>query len=189
MSTDKVWLQNLGTGKYGERLFKNLALQNGFEVEDKTEDKSYFEKDIDFIISKSDIKTTCEVKSCNLIWRTGNFVVEKTEDVERNKKGWYYKSEADLFIHVDIRNEIIRIFEFKHLREFIELMLWENENKQRNTTCKLWVVPQYDYASDYSNRKIERLNWIINMGKFIKWNQKNGYFYEQYDLSDLEINF
>jgi len=67
-------------------------------------------------------------------------------------------------------------------------MLWENENKQKITTCKLWVVTQYDDANDYSNRKIERLNWIINMGKFIKWNKRKGYLYEQYDLSDLEVN-
>jgi hypothetical protein len=188
MSLDRVWYENQKTGKYGENLFKTWALQDGFDVEDKTEDESYFELDIDYILKKCNYKVSCEVKSCNRICETGNFIVEKMEDIENNKLGWYYKSKAELFVHVDARNEIIRLFKFENLREFVERMILEDENKFEITTCKLKYFIQSDKSSDYSNRIIKRYNWIINMDKFISWNKKNNYFYKQYDLSDLEVN-
>lgn len=188
MSLDRVWNENQKTGKYGEKLFKGFAIQKGFAVEDKTEDESYFELEIDYILRKCNYEVSCEVKSCNRIWETGNFIVEKMEDIEKNKLGWYYKSKSEMYIHVDVHNEIIRLFQFKHLREFVEQMIFENENGLDINTCELKYYIQSERSSDHSNRIIKRYNWIINMDKFIKWTQKNGYFYKQYDLSDLKVN-
>jgi len=188
MSLDRVWNENQKTGTYGERLFKKFAVQKGFTVEDKTEDELYFDIDIDYILKKCNYEVSCEVKSCNRICETGNFIVEKMEDIDNNKLGWYYKSKAELFVHVDVRNEIIRIFKFKNLREFVDLMLLEDENKYEITTCRQRHFIQSDRSSDYSNRMINRYNWIINMDKFISWNKNNKYFFKQYDLSNLDIS-
>lgn len=188
MSLDRVWNENQKTGKYGENLFKTWALQDGFAVEDKTEDESYYEKDIDFILKKNNYEVSCEVKSCNRIWETGNFIVEKMEDIEKDKKGWYYKSQAELFVHVDVHNEIIRIFRFEQLRKFVEQMVLENGNNYEISTCKLKKWIQHEKSSDISKRIINRYNWIVSMDKFITWNKNKNYFFRQYDLSNFDVS-
>jgi len=82
-------------GRSGEIDFIRYCQQRSLRVVDVTQDKKYQKIDVDFIVNGYYV----ELKTDNLIYKTGNFPIElihhrKTGD----RQGWYYYTEAKYII-------------------------------------------------------------------------------------------
>ena len=106
-------------GKQGELLFKQIMEGRNYQVEDVSNNPSYWYKDIDFIITSP---TTGEVKSFEVKWdscigRTGNLYLELTNVHSKGGKGWFNFCEADYIAYGDAAARIFYIIPLLELRK------------------------------------------------------------------------
>jgi peptidyl-tRNA hydrolase len=59
-------------------------------VEDVSDNKEYFDKDIDLIAVSGNEKLLVEVKSDSRMNNTGNAVIELVSNYATGRKGWFY---------------------------------------------------------------------------------------------------
>lgn len=106
-------------GSIGEEFVKELAISNGYEVIDVADNPDYFDKGYDLIIRKGDKELHLEVKTDNLMCRTGNICLETISNVETGKKGWYKTMADDTIIcFFDAVNERLYCCSGKKLRHY-----------------------------------------------------------------------
>lgn len=75
----------------GERLFSEIMQSRDYIVEDVSNNPSYWEKDIDFIVTspRSGLTKSFEVKWDSCINATGNLYLELTNVHSKGGRGWY----------------------------------------------------------------------------------------------------
>lgn len=106
-------------GKRGEKLFAERMSAKGYIVEDVSDNPSFWNKDIDFIIESPYTGTvkTMEVKYDSRINRTGNLYLELTNIHSQGGKGWYKFCEADVLAYGDAQTDIFYMIPVEKLRE------------------------------------------------------------------------
>lgn len=164
MSTNKVWHECNKVGNKGEELFKDAMQARGHKVFDVRDIKEYQKKDIDYLVQKRNTnkKYSFEIKSDSRMWETGNFVVEKWENLNKSK-GWFYKCKARFLVICDVEREILYMFKFSLLRDYVA----EYGDELRLITYR---EQSYDNSNNYCTRQY----WLVNMDKFIKYCEDNG---------------
>lgn len=103
-------------GRNGEIDFIRYCQQRSLIVTDVTQDKKYQKIDVDFIVNGYYV----ELKTDNLIHKTGNFPVElihhrKTGD----KQGWYYYTEAKYIIRYSKAEKKLYVLYFDKCKDYI----------------------------------------------------------------------
>ena len=104
-------------GRKGEQLVADYFTAIGFEVDDVSNNKAYFSKDIDLIIKNREgaEAASLEVKADKRMAATGNVCVETIGNAAANKKGWIYYTEASHIAFVDMTNSILHLVRRKEL--------------------------------------------------------------------------
>lgn len=109
-------------GNTGEQIFYHRA-HRFHKVDDKTNDKDYWGKDIDSIVTnpRTGETRTIEVKTDTRLYETGNLYIELENVHSKGGKGWYYFSEADIIAYCDYSapDREIYLFSFEDLRATI----------------------------------------------------------------------
>ena len=63
-------------GIRGENAVYNYLIQEGYQVEDVSENPEFWQLDIDFLITKDGCSKSIEVKNDTALGRTGNLYIE-----------------------------------------------------------------------------------------------------------------
>lgn len=103
-------------GREGEIDFVRYCQQRNLDVVDVTQDKEYQKIDVDFIVNGY----YAELKTDNLIDKTGNFPVElihhrKTGD----RQGWYYYTKAKYIIRYSKKQSRLYVLYFDKCKDYI----------------------------------------------------------------------
>ena len=103
-------------GKIGEEDFIEYCHKNNLIVEDKTNDKEFQAIDVDFIVNGY----YTELKTDNLIDKTGNFPIElihhrKTGD----RNGWYYYTQATYIIRYSRKSKRLYVLYFNKCKDYL----------------------------------------------------------------------
>lgn len=109
-------------GKQGEALFQQRMSSLNYQVQDVSNDSSYWEKDIDFIITSptSGLTKTFECKWDSRINRTGNLYLELFNINSKGGRGWWKFCKADYVAYGDALAQVFYIFPLAQLRERVE---------------------------------------------------------------------
>lgn len=106
-------------GKKGEALFRQIMQNKGYIVDDVSNDSSFWDKDIDFIVKSpytGDVKSF-EVKYDYCINRTGNLYLELTSIYSKGGKGWFQFCEADVLAYGDAQTDTFYMIDMQQLRD------------------------------------------------------------------------
>lgn len=106
-------------GRQGEQLFKQLMELQGYKVEDVTNNSSYWNKDIDFIVTSpytNEVKTF-EVKTDTRINETGNLYLELEAIHSKGGKGWFEFCQADYLAYGDANQNFFYVIPMAELRK------------------------------------------------------------------------
>lgn len=112
----------MNNSRYGEELFAQLMSANGYIVEDVSNNPSYWDKDIDFVITSTFTNTTktFEVKWDSRIAQTGNLYLEFISKYSRGGYGWYEFCKADYLAYGDANSKQFIIVDMKQLRDRVD---------------------------------------------------------------------
>lgn len=112
----------MNNGKYGEQLFKRTMENRNYKVKDVSNDPSYWNRDIDFIISSptTGAVKTFEVKWDNRICKTGNLYLELSNVHSKDGIGWFNFCEADYIAYGDAVKRKFYIIPLLELKEKIK---------------------------------------------------------------------
>ena len=103
-------------GKIGEEDFIEYCHKNNLIVEDKTNDKEFQAIDVDFIVNGY----YTELKTDNLIDKTGNFPVELTHHRKSgDRNGWYYYTEAKYVIRYSKKSKRLYVMYFDKCKDYL----------------------------------------------------------------------
>lgn len=118
-------------GVVGETAIINHYRQKGCIVEDTTNNRDFFDMDIDLFINGQSV----EVKTSNNIEKFDSITVEliSNTDSKRYKDGWFITSKAEVFIFYSPQTKI----SYQVIAEELRRCYAENENKCRHRyyTC------------------------------------------------------
>lgn len=103
-------------GEIGEKEFLQYFDSN--LIKDVRDIEEYQNKDIDFIVNGF----TVELKSSKNISNYNSITIELISNKEKNKKGWFITSQAEIFCFFDLENKIIYGCKSEDLRK------WYREN-------------------------------------------------------------
>lgn len=136
---------DLKTGKEGELLFAATMAARGHTVIDVSDDQSYRNKDIDFVLTNETGSTTVEVKNDFRSNSTGNVFIETfcAENVNRCGTGWYYYCEADYLAFVQEVKKKIQIVSRYDLVQLIDRNSYRVVSKFDGTSAG-YLVPLAD---------------------------------------------
>lgn len=146
-------------GEIGEQLFAKLMEQKGYIVESVTDEPIYWEQDIDFILTntKTDVKTTFEVKWDSVISSTNNIFFETESNFYGGVKGWGYTSKAQYLAYGDSHNKAFLVISFNDIRDF------EAETKPYHKTL----------ADHFNHGMIVRRGALIDIDELMDWCREN----------------
>ena len=103
-------------GKTGEEDFIEYCRKNNLIVEDKTNDKEFQAIDVDFIVNGY----YTELKTDNLIDKTGNFPIELTHHRKSgDRKGCDYDSEAKYVIRYSKKSKRLYVMYFDKCKDYL----------------------------------------------------------------------
>ena len=121
MSNRKFFEDRLEVGKSGEAVIADWFRNRGNTVVDVSDDKSYWSKDIDFIITNKDNQTfTVEVKTDYFINKTHNLFFEGVYYKESGDRlGWFYYCQADYVVFYDINRAKLFVYDFANGKDFV----------------------------------------------------------------------
>ena len=103
-------------GKIGEEDFIEYCHKNNLIVEDKTNDKEFQAIDVDFIVNGY----YTELKTDNLIDKTGNFPIELTHHRKSgDRNGWYYYTEAKYVIRYSKKSKRLYVMYFDKCKDYL----------------------------------------------------------------------
>lgn len=112
-----TWESQKKVGDIGEKKVRDLMRARGHEVENLADDPQYWDKDIDMRVSGQ----TVEVKTDNVMHRTGNLFIEYETLCASGEvhKGWFEITEAQYLFYLDNVNEILHIYDMGELKEYV----------------------------------------------------------------------
>lgn len=110
--------KQLAKGEQGEQEIEAYYKQQGCIVQNMTMDKEYWKKDIDLIINGQMI----EIKTDTRIADTQNMCFElvSNDNEEMYKPGWFFTSEADVFIIYSPQTKMSYQILSKEIRQLYE---------------------------------------------------------------------
>jgi hypothetical protein len=111
---------SLTLGKLGEEEVIKYFNKQEIEFVDVRNDKDYQSKDVDFVLYTSMDAWCVDIKTDNMISKTGNLFIETTSNKELGKKGWLYASKADEIWYFDYVNKIIYVLHLEKFRDWFE---------------------------------------------------------------------
>jgi hypothetical protein len=96
MTADRNYIMDsFKVGKSAETIVSNWMVSLGWEIVDVRQDKVYQIKDIDYLVPTTDGgQAGVDIKS-DRCFDTGNYFIETFSNIEKNKIGWGFGSEAD----------------------------------------------------------------------------------------------
>lgn len=106
-------------GDQGEKLVADWMQRLGYNVEDVSMNRDYFDKDIDFLMSKDGEEMTVEVKTDQRMADSGNVLLEIRVDVDKNKDGWWKYCQATHLFFVDIRQKQVHCVRREELKQLV----------------------------------------------------------------------
>ena len=124
--------KSINIGDYGEQIIKSYLEANPdvLDVIDVSKDKSYQDKDIDFIVKlKNGEDISVELKTDT--YDTGNIFYEAISNQEYNVLGCMIKSKAKCLFYYFIKTKELYIIDFKAYKK------WVNENNRRFTKRRI----------------------------------------------------
>lgn len=111
----------MALGAKSETVVANYLTSKGWQVTDRTKEKEYQDKDIDFTAIKADDFRSIEVKMDNRVGTTGNLLLETITNLKNGNLGWFNKTKAQyIFIHNTGDNQLI-IAATDDLRAYLKL--------------------------------------------------------------------
>ena len=116
----------MNNGKQGEYLFQKKMSGQGYIVQNVSENRNYFDKDIDFVITNpatGNIRTF-EVKWDERINSTGNLFLEleNPRSKQWNGQGWWLHCKADYLIYGDAIAKKFYSVPLLELRQRVDLI-------------------------------------------------------------------
>lgn len=151
----------------GEYQLKQWFRNKGHEVIDVSDNRLFFEPDIDLLVKHSGIEepaTPIEVKYDRLINKTGNLFVEYRHDSlsQGKQAGWFFKCRAKLLFYMDARNNFFYVFKYKEFKDYICKNAWKCKEVAVNDKNKYgvygtsfgWLVPLKELEA---NIKVQKL--------------------------------
>ena len=118
----------------GELRAYNYLQDNGWTVQDVTNNPEFWDKDIDFVVSSGSQSLTIEVKWDSRIHATGNMFIETVTDLDKSKCGWFSYCQADYIYYGDSYNQLFYVFKTDDLRKFVSSHMMEERK-----------APDYNY--------------------------------------------
>lgn len=118
--------KSINIGEHGEQIIKSYLEANPdvLDVIDVSKDKSYQDKDIDFIVKlKNGENISVELKTDT--YDTGNIFYEAISNQEYNVLGCMIKSKARCLFYYFIKTKELYIIDFKAYKK------WVNKNNER----------------------------------------------------------
>lgn len=112
----------MNNGKDGENLFQFIMESRNYQVNNVSNNPSYWDQDIDFIISSP---TTGAVKSFEVKWdsvinKSGNLFLEYYAPRSKGCRGWFEFCKADYLVYGDSVNKIFYVIPMPELRERVQ---------------------------------------------------------------------
>ena len=126
-------------GDVGEAMVYKTLSASGYNVIDVSENKDYFDKDIDLIAENGNQHLDIEVKSDAKVSTTGNVVLETMTNLEWRKKGWFNTTQASHIFFVDIHSKIIHCVRLDELKEVYK----KNESKIPKKITHQWECDMF----------------------------------------------
>jgi len=109
--------QSKKTGEMGENAVQDLLKDFCYYAHDVTEQKEFYEPDIDYICIDKDLDTEyIELKTDTYTASNGNIFIETVSNDTTNKKGWYYECEADWLWYFAVP-QTVYLFRLEELRD------------------------------------------------------------------------
>jgi len=110
--------QSKKVGDSGERAVADLLDEECRYYVDVTEQKEFFEPDIDFICIRDNLDSDyIELKTDTYTSSNGNIALETWSNYEAETRGWYYECEADYLWYFALP-EVVYEFKLDELRDF-----------------------------------------------------------------------
>lgn len=130
-------------GKLGEQLFQQAMQNKGYKVEDVSENSSYWNKDIDVIITSP---TTGETKKFEVKWdekinKTGKLFIEMINPRSEGCCGWFEFIKADYLAYGDAISKQFYIIDVEYLKDFMSKKKRNFEYKICSDGAEGYVVP------------------------------------------------
>lgn len=112
----------MANGKQGEQLFCSLMQQLNYSVNDVSNNPSYWEKDIDFIITSptTNLTKSFEVKWDSRINSTGNLYLELTNVHSKGGRGWFEFCQADYLAYGDACAQVFYVIPLADLKARVQ---------------------------------------------------------------------
>lgn len=120
----------MNLGKQGERLFQSLLEQQGYEVQNVSDNPDYYYKG-DFIV-KSPFSRETKIFECKYdsrIHKTGNLYLELNNVHSKDGIGWFNFCQADYLAYGDAANKRFYIIPLLELKERVKQLPY------RQATC------------------------------------------------------
>lgn len=109
--------KDLAFGKTGEQLAQQYLAAMGYEIEDVSNNREYFVKDIDFFADNGQQRMAVEVKTDSYMHISGNAVIETMSNVGKGNKGWFYYTQATHIFYVEKATGVIHCVRFDELQQ------------------------------------------------------------------------
>ena len=106
-------------GKAGEQLFQQIMQQQGYTVQNVSDNSDYWYRDIDFLVTSptSGLTKSFEVKWDSKIRTTGNLYLELSNVHSKGGNGWFKFCEADYIAYGDAKQRLFYVIPLSQLRE------------------------------------------------------------------------
>lgn len=133
----------LAAGKVGEDLVLDYMTAIGYHMEDVSGDKDFQKRDIDFLACYKGNRMAIEVKADSRVAETGNLVVETCTNIDANKKGWFFTTQATHIFFVDVVNNIVHCARMDELKQLY-----------RTHGYRHYITKQYECGVFYKEAQI-----------------------------------
>lgn len=122
----KLWNASKSLGDIGEAMVKKWLIENGFNVEDVSNQPEYWEQDIDLIVDGKavEIKTDKKInKTKNMFLETDIFYKADYTSKKGNKHepGWFNYTKAEYLIYVDYNMKKMRKYKMQDLKDYYKV--------------------------------------------------------------------
>ena len=131
-------LDSFRKGKPAEEIAAARIAKAGWEITDVRKDPVYQAADIDYVCFNDDDEWTVDVKT-DRCYKTQNYFFEVLANVEAEKLGWAYTSEADyiLIVYDTPAGHELHVIDMFQLRQWLEQNEWkcrkiENSTRREN---------------------------------------------------------
>lgn len=156
MSENVFILDSFAIGKKAEEMAAKRIEKAGWQITDVRKVPAYQVKDIDYICSGDGDEWSVDIKT-DRCYRTNNYFFETLSNIELDKPGWGYTSEANyiLIVYPTSTGHELHVLDMTKTREW----LYQNASKCRvitNTTKRENGSVYYSQGIIVNRRKFEQ---------------------------------